>query len=118
MKDGHQIFSIAARSHDLNPMENIFHILQKKLQLVALEMKIERKDFEKSSAQFKKKKKKILESIPVDVMDKTIRSTDRRIDFIVKIKVQRIRYQLLMFYMDLHNYFYSMQYMLLFPIDI
>ena len=58
MKDGHQIFSIAARSHDLNPMENIFHILQKKLQLVALEMKIERKDFEKSSAQVKKKKKK------------------------------------------------------------
>ena len=57
MKDGHQIFSIAARSHDLNPMENIFHILQKKLQLVALEMKIERKDFEKSSAQVKKKKK-------------------------------------------------------------
>ena len=58
MKDGHQIFSIAARSHDLNPMENIFHILQKKLQLVALEMKIEPKDFEKSSAQVKKKKKK------------------------------------------------------------
>ena len=117
MKDGHQIFSIAARSHDLKPMENIFHILQKKLQLVALEMKIERKDFEKSSAQVKKKKK-ILESIPVDVMDKTIRSTDGRIDFIVKIKVQRIRYQLLMFFMDLHNYFYSIQYMLLFPIDI
>ena len=56
MKYGHQIFSIPARSHDLNPMENIFHILQKKLQLVALEMKIERKDFEKSSAQVKKKK--------------------------------------------------------------
>ena len=97
-------------------MENIFHILQKKLQLVALEMKIERKDFEKSSAQVKKKK--TLDSIPVDVMDKTIRSTNRRIDFIVKRQVQRIRYQLLMFFMDLHNYFYSMQYMLLFPIDI
>ena len=47
---GARNYSIPARSHYLNPIENIFHILQKKLQLVALEMKIERKDFEESSA--------------------------------------------------------------------
>ena len=46
-------FSIPARSPDLNPIKNIFHILKKKLHKAALEMKVERKDFQEFSARVK-----------------------------------------------------------------
>ena len=62
-------FSIPARSPHLKPIENIFHIVKKKLHQDALEMKIEREDFEEFSARVKRK----LESVPVDVVDITIR---------------------------------------------
>ena len=45
-KIGTQKFSILERSPDLNPMENIFHIVKMKLHQDALEMKIQREDFE------------------------------------------------------------------------
>ena len=51
-------------------------------------MKIEREDFGEFSARVKR----TLESVPVDVVDRTIRSMDKRIDLIVKRKGQRIRY--------------------------
>ena len=85
---GARKFSIPARSPDLNPIENIFHIVKKKLHQDALEMKIEREDFDEFSARVKR----TLESVPVDVVDRTIRSMDKRIDLIVKRKGQRIRY--------------------------
>ena len=46
--------SIPARIPDLNPIENIFHIVKKKFHQDALEMKIVRKDFEEFSARVKK----------------------------------------------------------------
>ena len=46
--------SIPARIPDLKPIENIFHIVKKKLHQDALEMKIVRKDFEEFSARVKK----------------------------------------------------------------
>ena len=87
-KIGARKFSIPIRSPDLNPIKNIFHIAKKKLHQDVLEMKIERKDFEEFSARVKK----TLESVPVDIVDRTIRSMDKRIDLIVKRKRQRIRY--------------------------
>ena len=87
-KIGSQKILIPACSPDLNPVENIFHIAKKKLHQDALEMKIERKDFEEFSAQVKR----TLESVPVDVVDRTIRSMDKRRDLIVKRKGQSIRY--------------------------
>ena len=85
---GARKFSIPAPSPDLSPIENIFHILKKKLQQVALEMKIEREDFEEFSARVKK----TLGSVPVDVVGRTIRTMDKQTDLIVKRKGQRIRY--------------------------
>ena len=49
-------------------------------------MKIEREDFEEFSAQVKT----TLESVPVDVVDRTIRSMDKGIDLIIRRKGQRI----------------------------
>ena len=87
-KIGARKFSIPTRIPDLNPIKNIFQIVKKKLHQDALEMKIDRKDFEEFSARVKK----TLESVPVDVVGRTIRSMDKRIDLIVKRKRQRIRY--------------------------
>ena len=73
-------FSIPAHSPDLNPIENIFHIVKKRLHQDTLEMKIEREDFMEFSAQVKN----TLEIVPVDVVDRTIQSMDKQIDLIVK----------------------------------
>ena len=54
----------------------------------AFDIKIEREDFKEFSAQVKKTR----ESVPVDVVDRTIQSMDKRIDLIVKRKEQRTRY--------------------------
>ena len=43
-------FSIQARSLDLNPIKNIFHVVKKKLHQDTFEMKIEYEDFEEFSA--------------------------------------------------------------------
>ena len=65
-KIGTQKFSVAARSPDLNTMENIFDIVKKKLHQDDLEMKkIECEGLEGFSAQVKTK----LESVPVAVLD-------------------------------------------------
>ena len=85
---GAQKFSIPARSPDLKPIKNIFHIVKKKMHQDAFDIKIEREDFKEFSAQVKKTR----ESVPVDVVDRTIQSMDKRIDLIVKRKEQRTRY--------------------------
>ena len=77
-----QKFSILARSPDLNPIEDIFHIVKNKLCQDFLEMKIEREDFEEFSARVKT----TLENVPVHVVDKTIQSMDKRMDLTVKRK--------------------------------
>ena len=79
-KIGARKFSIPPRSPHFNPIENIFHIVKKKLHEDALEMIIEHEDFEEVSARVKT----TLESVPVDVVDKTIRSMDKRMDLIIK----------------------------------
>ena len=75
-KTGAQKFSIPARSPDLNPIENVFHIAKKKFYQDPLEMKSERKNCEEFSARVKT----TLESVPVDVVDKTIRSMNKWVD--------------------------------------
>ena len=87
-KIGARKFSIPVRRPALNPIENIFHIVKKTLQQDALEMKIQHEDFE----EFSRRVKKTLESVPVDLVDRTIRSMDKRRDLIVKRKEQRTRY--------------------------
>ena len=94
-------FSIPAHSPDLNPIENIFHIVKKRLHQDALEMKIEREDFMEFSAQVKN----TLEIVAVDVVDRTIPLMDKRIDLIVKRK-EKILTSYVLF--DVYNYFYSM----------
>ena len=59
--------TIPARSPDLNPIENIFHIAKRRLHQDALGQQITRQDFAAFSARVKTK----LETIPIDGVDRT-----------------------------------------------
>ena len=50
---GMQCFSIPARSPDLNPIENLFHLVNNKLKTEALEQNIRKETFEEFSARVK-----------------------------------------------------------------
>ena len=60
--------------------------MKKKLHQDALRKKIECEDFEEFSAWVKT----TLESMPVDMVDRTMQSMEKRTDLIVKRKGQRI----------------------------
>ena len=80
--------TIPARSPDLNPIENIFHIVKSRLRQDTLDQQITREDF----AAFSAKVKTTLETVPIDMVDRTILSMGKRINEIIKRKGQRIKY--------------------------
>ena len=81
------LLSIPARSPDINRIENIFHLVSKKLRLDALELGIQ---FE-SYKQFEERVIKTIRRIPV-VINKTILSMDKRMTSIIKRNGGRIKY--------------------------
>ena len=85
---GAKKFSIPPRSPDLNPIENIFHQVKCKLGDDALERNIVKENFH----QFSKRVKDTIESLPKEVIDRTIASKDKRIEQIIKSKGQRTKY--------------------------
>ena len=64
------VFSIPPRSPDLNPIENLFHLLSKQLEKDALEMEIKYEDF----GQFSKRVKDTIMNFPKNTIDKIIES--------------------------------------------
>ena len=85
---GCEMFGIPARSPDLNPIENIFHIVRKHLKSDALELKIKNETY----AQFSKRVANTIQAIPIELIDKTINSMERRVDMIIKKKGERTKY--------------------------
>ena len=83
-----KLFSIPPRSPDINPIENLFHLIQSKLDRDALERNITNENFER----FSERVKETMENYPVDTIDKIIDSMDRRISEIIKCKGQRLKY--------------------------
>lgn len=81
-------FKIPARSPDLNPIENIFHIVNKQIKLDAKKFHIQKETF----SQFSHRCKKVLENFPMATIDKTIASMHRRILAVIKLKGQRTKY--------------------------
>ena len=85
---GCEMFGIpAARSQDFNPIDNIFHIVRKQLKSDTLELKIKNKTY----AQFSKRVANAIQAIPIELIDKTINSMERRVDMIIK-KDERTKY--------------------------
>ena len=68
------VIQIAARSPDLNPAENFFHLVRCKLKRDALSLNITKETLE----EFKARKIRTIYSIPVDIINKTIALTHFR----------------------------------------
>ena len=84
----YSMFSIPARSPDLNPIENVFHLMGKKLKKDALDMKLEKESY----AQFCKRVQKTVLSFDKDIIDRTIQSMPKRIEAVIDGKGHRTKY--------------------------
>lgn len=82
------LLSIPPRSPDLNPIENIFNLTHRKLSKQALQKRIQQESFE----DFERRVIQTLFSIPVEIVNKTIASMDKRLREIIKQRGCRIKY--------------------------
>ena len=85
---GYSMFSIPPRSPDLNPIENTFHLIGKKLKKDALDMKLERESYE----QFCRRVRRTVLNFDKHIIDKTIASMPRRIKAVIEGKGNRTKY--------------------------
>ena len=83
-----KVFKIPARSPDLNPIENLFNTIKKRLRQQALDKQIEQETFEEFSARVKE----TLLNFPPDDIDKIIDSMDKRVDSIIRTGGYRTKY--------------------------
>jgi len=85
---GAEIFSIPARSPDVNPIENFFGMVDRELTQEALHKVITRETFQ----EFSDRVKRTMKRIPVEYINNTIKSMNKRLEDIVKSKGLRIKY--------------------------
>ena len=81
-----EVFHIPAKSPDLNPIENIFHLTNRELRKNSKRKKTESRD------EFVMRIRRALHSVPVAIIDKTIESMDKRIGMIIQARGERIKY--------------------------
>ena len=82
------MFSIPPRSPDLNPIENLFHLVSKQLEKDALEMEIKYENFD----QFSKRVKNTMMNFSKHTIDKIIESMNKRVVTIVQNRGERLKY--------------------------
>jgi len=87
-KQNFKIMSIPSRSPDINPIENIFHLVRRKLDREAIEKDITNE----SKQQFTTRIINIFREFPQSIIDRTIESMPKRIHNIIKAEGQRIKY--------------------------
>ena len=85
---GATLFEIPPRSPDLNPIENLFHIVKKKLDRQAIVEGIEHE----TRTDFKARVHKTITEIPVSVINNLLLSMPKRIEAVIKCKGLRIKY--------------------------
>ena len=83
-----RLFHIPARSPDLNPIENIFHLIGNQLKQDAIQRNITKESFVAFSARVKR----TILRFPTDVINKTIASMPKRIEMVLKNKGLRTKY--------------------------
>jgi len=71
---------IPPRSPDMNPIENVFHLLNQQLRKDAIAKRITKETFHK----FQKRVVKTLKRIPAQIIDNIISSMDKRMHSIIK----------------------------------
>ena len=85
---GCRIFSIPARSPDINPIENVFNNIRVQLRTDAVEKKIESETYE----QFCERVKTTLLNYSREIIDRTIESMPNRMKLILQGKGCRTKY--------------------------
>ena len=85
---GASVFAIPARSPDLNPIENVFHLSGKKIKLDGLALNIQHESFE----QFQQRCQSTLMSFSSDIIDRTISSMPKRLLEVIKGRGNRTKY--------------------------
>jgi len=83
-----KLHRIPPRSPDLNPVENVFHLIKKRLEQEALELSITKETFD----QFKQRVLRCCDSSDIQTIDRTIVSMPKRIDCIIKGRGLRTKY--------------------------
>lgn len=86
--EGAELLKIPARSPDLNPIENVFHLAARAIDKETVEQCITKESYE----DFCSRVIRTLYNIPVEVIDKTIESVDKRISLILANKGTRLKY--------------------------
>ena len=86
-KLGYEIFDIPPRSPDLNPIENLFHLVDKKLQEDAMAEEITKETY----LEFAERVKRTILAFPVNVVDSIIDTMSKRIHMLVEKKGQRLK---------------------------
>ena len=81
-------FSIPARSPDLNPIENLFHLSKAKMHEDALQKNIVFENWD----DFVLRAQTTMENSDVGVIDRTIASLEKRIGLVIKNKGERTKY--------------------------
>lgn len=83
-----QLLSIPARSPDLNPIENFFHLVRRRLSEDAIQLNLHKESFE----DFQERIIQTMKAIPVEILNKTIESTKKRLQEIISNGGQRTKY--------------------------
>lgn len=81
-----KLFPIPARSPDLNPIENVFHLTNKELRRTAKYIDTE------TRREFVQRIRRAIYSVPIATIDKTISSMHKRLHLIIKGRGQRLKY--------------------------
>ena len=79
---------IPARSPDLNPIENIFHVVKKQLEEEAINLRLTKESFQN----FHDRVCRCLDNLSVDLVDRTLETMSNRITAIVSKKGIRSKY--------------------------
>ena len=87
-RKGATIFRISSRSPDLNCIENLIHLLNKKLQTDTIDNNIEKETFE----EFSEKEENTMRNFNVETIDKIMGTMAKRVTEVIKNKGQRIKY--------------------------
>ena len=83
-----QFLSIPTRSPDINPIENVFHVVRSELRKEAMEQKICKESF----LQFKERVVRTMKNCKTLTIDKTISSLPNRLKVMSRNKGYRIKY--------------------------
>ena len=88
MKARATLFAIPPRSPDLNPIENLFHVVKRELEKQVIVRSIQQETWH----EFKARVQKTIYEIPISYINNLLLSMPKRIEAVIKCKGFRTKY--------------------------